>query len=178
MWRNTLTSVQLWRSSCSQRMTPGKSPNCSPPSFTWAMWNLRVRTDARTVGSILRCVKSLNHLSHWTHYSCIISGTIVNNLEACDIITSDHFNMVSQLLAVGVVFVFATAYKWVEAWGWADCVCPIVSGGSQRAGEVSDSALLHDCQRECDQSSDLWPGCGRQGRLCQSKIAHRDPRQT
>ncbi|XP_030290252.1 unconventional myosin-VIIa [Sparus aurata] len=27
-------------------------------------------------------------------------GTIVNNLEACDIITSDHFNMVSQLLEV------------------------------------------------------------------------------
>lgn len=118
MWRNTLTSVQLWRSSCSQRMTPGKSPNCSLPSFTWAMWSLRVRTDACTVDAILRCVKSLNHLSHWTHYSCVISGTIVNNLEACDIITSDHFNMVSQLLEVRVVFVFTTAYKWVEAWGW------------------------------------------------------------
>lgn len=43
-WRNMLTFAQLWRSSCSQRMTPGKSPNCLLLYFTWEMWTLRVRT--------------------------------------------------------------------------------------------------------------------------------------
>lgn len=52
-WMNTPTSVQLWRSSCSQRATPGKSTDCSPPSFTWATWNLRVRTGTFTGSDLL-----------------------------------------------------------------------------------------------------------------------------
>ena len=48
------------------------------------------------------------------------------------------------------------------------CVRLITSGGSQSTGKLSDSVLPHDHQGECDQASDLCPGCGRQGRLCQS----------
>lgn len=50
-------------------------------------------------------------------------------------------------------------------------VC-VLLGGSQSAAEESDSALLHDRQGECDQISNLCPGCGRQGRLCQSNTSH------
>lgn len=39
-----------------------------------------------------------------------------------------------------------------------DTVYPVTTGRPQRAGEESDSAFLHDSQRECQQSSDLCPG--------------------
>lgn len=38
------------------------------------------------------------------HFSWIISGTIINNLEGCDILTSSNFNMACQLLEVRVFF--------------------------------------------------------------------------
>lgn len=100
---------------------------------------------------------------------CLNLGTIVNNMEGSGIPKSSHFNMASQLLEVWIK---------VERKGWCKaheydrdpCVCDL-SGGSQSAGEQSDSALLHDYQGECDQIFNLCSGCGWQGCLCQSKIS-------
>lgn len=39
-------------------------------------------------------------ISATEYFSCINLGTIVNNLEGCDILKSSHFNMASQLLEV------------------------------------------------------------------------------
>lgn len=41
----------------------------------------------------------------------MISGTIVNNLEVCDIVKSSHFKMASQLLEVCVACLFVFSPK-------------------------------------------------------------------
>lgn len=120
MWRSTPTSVLLWRSSNSRRMTPGISSNCSLPSFTWATRSLRVSTTSYTwTHKLAKVSGTTKHM-----FYCMLSGTTANNLEVCHIVKSSHFNMVSELLEVCLVclfllFINAKTRNWTDLWWWS-----------------------------------------------------------